>query len=425
MLQLTEGQRDVSLLGDVLTAPNILAASEAVVLSLWENIFLKNIGIILDVQISDIIYLRLPHNVFTDLANLSKIAVGLCLLALCRLGRRNAFLVVPLLLLALSYIFILSAGRLTTNTLEYVLTQPRHFYFPNALVIICLGLLLQKSFERTYLRQATAILLVAIAILNAGNVFSANELVARTMRPIDDQYARLQAFLEANPSARVFIDFVPDNRRKLNLGLDIAFDALYQGSNRITKSVKAATHVYDSRGFTVNGMYDPASLGPYLGDFTVQWQFWVDPASPLRRDVAVIGSEKVLPRIIIAPDDLIRVDMVNSVTGKVDQFRFKLPSFDQLSKETPHSGGWPEVIIEKEGDELSFILNGTLKEKVHLDAPYLRWDKDGIGLLGQVYWGAHQMIFATRLFVEMDGARYSAADYNVGDRLNTSVFRPW
>jgi len=425
MFQITKTERDVSLVTDTLIGGNLIAATKAVGLGLWESVFIKNIGIRPDIQFLDIIYLRLPNNIFTDWTNLFKLLLGLCLIPFFRLRKQNAFLVLPLLVLALSYMFILSAGRLTTNTLEYVLTQPRHFYFPNCMVMISIGLLLGQKYERKHLRYAIAVILIAISIFNAQSVWYSNKEVARMLSPINQQYYSMQSFFKANPSAKLFLDFVPDNRRKLCLGLDVAFDALYQGSNRITKSVKEATHIYDSREFRVNEKYSPASIGPYLGDFTVQWQFWVNPASPLRHEVAVIGSDALYPRIAITPDQFIQVDMVNSTTGKIDQFRLKLPPWEELWQELPQSGGWPVVIIEKEGDELCFIVNGTLRKKVHLNHSYLRWDKDGIELLGEVYQGAHEMMFSTRLFVELDGAKYSSGAHNVGDRLTITLFRPW
>jgi len=425
MFQITRTGRNVSLLGDTLTRGNLIEATKAVGLSLWENTFLKNIGIRPDIRFLDIIYLHLPLSVFTDWTNLSKLVLGLSLLPLFRLRKQNVFLVLPLLFFALSYSFILSAGRLTTNSLEYVLTQPRHFYFPNCMVIISIGLLLGQKYEWKRFRYAIATILIAILVFNAQNVWYSTRLVDRMMSPINQQYYSVQAFFKANPSAKLFLDFVPDNRRKLCLGLDVAFDALYQGSNRITKSVKEATHIYDSRDFRVNERYSPASIGPYLGDFTIQWQFWVNPASPLRQEVAVVGSNKLYPRIAITPDGFIRVDMVNTTTGKIDQFRFTLPPLEELWRELPQSGGWPVVIIERDGDELCFIVNGTLREKVHLNYSYLRWSKDSIELLGQVYQGAHEMIFSTRLFVELDGAKYSSGAHGVGERLAITLFRPW
>ncbi|MBI5048519.1 MAG: hypothetical protein HZB54_06205 [Deltaproteobacteria bacterium] len=418
------GARSNMKLMDLLSFRNVTMALQGSLLDIWETA-LKNINIGPIIEIKDIVYLHLPSLLISKWKDIFNLAVGIIVLCYFRITRGNMFLVLPLFIMLLSYLFIISLGRVHSNDIDYIVTQPRYQYFPNSLLAIIGGLLLwSENHQRK--RKHAMIIMIGLLIIIGGdvrNTFLMERKVAEAMKPMTTHFWRIKKFVADNPDAKIFLKFVPDNKGVFSLGTDIALDILYADTGKITKSLNNATHIYDSKHFLKNEQYHLNNDN--LGNFTIEFMYG-PITNTLRKEVIILGSDKIFPRVSLTTDKSILIKMRNTKTGLVDEYKFPFsPANSQEWLEHPVLKDWASIIIEKDGDNLCFIGNGILEKKVALNGTHRQWDKDGMDMLGGYYKGTSEVVFIMRSFVQVDDAKYKCSKQDVGNHLNIQFKKPW
>lgn len=213
------------------------------------------------------------------------------------------------------------------------------------------------------------------------------------MEPMDRHYYRLKDFFKAKQKAKVFMDFTPETSGKFFLGADVACDVLFKG--RMTKFLEKATHIYDGSEFIENTSKTWLA-SDYLKDFTIKWTYIRRYGVNLNKDIVIIGSKSAFPKISITKNGLIKIDLVEASSGRIDSyiFRYPEPAPDEIS-----AWLYDNIAIEKNGDELCLVFNGVPQGILKVRATYKDCDKDGIGLLGDYYRGAGENVFSTMLYM--------------------------
>lgn len=402
---------------DILTPQYIISGIYTTLVAITHMCFLNNLGIFTpEMDISCLVYLYEPEL----LSGWLKIPVLLLsLLALIVLCTRWStwYFALPVLLLAICSYSIIGIGRMSTGGFDYIISRSHYAYFPNALFLISLGLLIWSPTNKIKKLVIYLCLLVFITF-NFKNTYLLNTEASCAMNDMNTHYQRIQSFLEKNPETKLFLDFVPNNEGgRFGLGTEIAFDVLFP--NKITKSVKKATHIYDSQSFRINNNYSPSSTN-LLEDFTVQFFMCSNRPETLSKKVPVVGSESVSPMISLTPDWFIEIVLKDATNGTLMAFSAPYPR--PLYRDF-RGQDWTWIVVEKSGKELCFIFNGILRKKCHLDRDYLRWQEDGISLLGQYYRGVRQEVQVGRLFVKIDDSQYKSATQRVGFMLNVPIER--
>lgn len=406
-------------LRDLLEPGHIFLSTKAVLANLWTSSFVKNVGVLPDVKITDIVHLSLEPETYKKTEAILKILLGLALLSLVR-PRRSGYFAVLLLGVGLSYVFIIALGRLLTNDAHYLMAQPRYQYFPNAFAILALALLLSDRLGQDRVRRLVVPVIVAVIFWNAQNVLHANNKVHAAMRPMDGHYQRIAAHLAEHPGTTLFVDMIPDTHGMLFLGTDIAFDNLF--GNRLTKSPTRADYIYDGDGFTKNARQRLGGDNA-LKDFTVSWMYMHDPKYPPKSEVVVAGSGASYPRISLTPDGYIKLQVLSGNPGVPEVRLLKHDYTTEADDE--HLGNWFVFTLEKHGGNLCLYQNGILSKKIRLDRSYKNWDLDGGRLLGSYFAGSREVVFVSRLFMQLDVAKYGCANYSVGAKIAMDIKRPW
>lgn len=374
---------------------------------------LNNIGLFPpEVEIHNLVYLYPPLFGYGGALFKSMILLSL-FVTLFWYSRRlkNWYFTLPLVLTGLFYLWIISTGRIRTGGFEYILTRSHYAYFTNALFLTAVALTVWPPDERVKRFFLVSGLLVLIT-LNFKNTLLSNEKVADAMQTMDAHYYRVERFLKTNPGATLFIDFIPHNKNDyFAMCTDKALDICF--GSRITKFVKRATHTYDSEAFIPNNKYDPATPNTpsLLEDFTIEWLSCLSPEY-LRREVVVIGSDRMYPKISIVPGGFVSVQMENCNTRGLDTYNVHYPG---TLFRSPVGQDWAWIVIEKHGKELCFILNGTLYEKFPLNDNHLGWQKDGVELLGNYHKGMAESVQIGRLYVKIGESKYRCGNKRVGD----------
>ncbi len=397
-LSLTEGAHKVVSGGDLITVDNILKGLVALFKSLWHTIYLENIGITAELNIVEIIYIHPPEELITSFTAVVIMALSLALFSLMRADKKNRYFALLLILIGISYFSVIALGRVHSNSIRYVTSQSRYFYFPNAAILLASGILLYRKYGEQSARWIILIILTAIFFWNTSNTQMANNAVDRNMRFLDAPHYELKAFTASNPQAKVFIDYIPFNEGRLFLGSDIALEIMHRGA--VTRYKRLATHIYDERGLRKNPSYMAGAVpSPTLGDFTVKWTFRFFKQAESWKDIVVIGSENNYPRITTTLDGVIKLALVNVETGAVEELSFH-PSY--LLK---GYNDWFEVTLVKEGDVICLKYFDMISDSVTLTSEYVNWRADGTELLGPHYYGKGASSYIADLFLMLDEAR--------------------
>ena len=416
-LTLTQTNKRMSL-SDLMSISLIMDGIGAVFNNLWISGIFKNIGIIPYIRIKDIVYVYLPGKLFAFIP-LVKIAIAIVLLSLIRFSRRNVYLAVSLMVIALSYFFIISLGRLFTNDLTYVVSQPRYQYFPNTILTVTIGILLWRIYsDNARLRTIILTILFVVTFWNSQNVLFANNMVSRAMQSLDMHYYRIRDFLNKNPSAELFIDFIPDTFGKLYLGSSIALDIMFNG--HITKHIKRASHIYNGTSFIENrNPHNESSTGSgQLQDFTIEWLYMASGDID-GKEIGIIGAEDIYPKIVIDTEGSINIIVRETETDEIHTYSLEHPY--EPDNHIPYMGTYASMVVEKDGEWLCMIYNGILYDKQKLASTYKDWNGDGVKLLGEYYKGAEAVVFVERLFIQLDRNRYRCGNYNIGDRIGVDI----
>ncbi len=411
-LSLTRETHFVSF-SDMATAGNIAKAIAVTAANLWESTFIRGIGVSHIVGIDDIVYLMSPATLYNNFSSIVKIALGLLLILSIKPTKRRLYLIVPLAALALSYIFIIALGRVLTNPAAYVPAQPRYQYFPNAMLVTAMGILLAKRFGSTMARPVLATLLFAILFWNISNTIYANNLVAEAMKHQDYHYYNIKDFLKSNPDSRLLITARPEADWKFSLGTDISLDILFK--ERLTKFPSKATHLYDGENFTLNPDYRPGPGSELLGDFTAEWIFYRRRGTVAANPIRIIGPAGIYPGISITPEGLLRVDMVVAGTRELHTFSQPYPAPDPDDPRPTHT---VHMIVEKDDNVLCLAYNGMLDGRVELRSGYNDWNSDGAGLYGEYFTGSGEPVGIIKLGITPERALYGCSEYARGEIID-------
>jgi hypothetical protein len=402
---------------DLLSLRNFADALIASLANFWESSFLKNVGVALDVQIHDIVYIFLDPNAYGDYLQILKIFLGLLILSPMPAIKEKRILLVLLFASAFSYLFFISLGRVITNDSRYIAGQARYQYLPNALFLIVAGMIMSAKIKKVYWCRIFFIFLVLIFFWNTRNLILGNTEIALALSPMDHHYYALKHFLTRNPHAMLFLSFIPENKDKFFLGTDIALDLLFKGHT--TKFLDRAAYIYDGKEFKKNPLYQNGHPDDSLPDFTIEWMYRHLAHLRPTREVVIIGREGVYPRIGMTPDGLVKIIMINRESRKLEEYVFRHPYGEK-------PGGWSSFVLEKNENAIAFIFDGALQEKIQLSGgSYSEWNKDGSDLLGDYYRGSGDVVFVSRLFIQLGSAKYGCEKLKKGDKVPVEVKIPW
>ncbi len=387
--------------GDLLSAENIGRTIKGMWVNIYGSLLLKNIGIAAQTKIVHIVYMSPPEGVFSELQNILKLIVASFLVVLIRPVKGWRLIVLIIVGLGLSYLSIISLGRVYSNTLEYLISQPRYLYFPNAALTVAAGALLWKSFNRETLRPVMLAALGAVFFWNAHNVLIANNSVDKHMAFLDDPYYAIRSFTKENPSAKVKMDYNPFNGGRFYLGADIALDLML--GDRLTKFPTRATHIYTKDNRIIkNPAYAKGAASPLLKDFTVSWIYRPFKVAPPWKDVEIVGSKDNFPRVLLTIGGQIKVELKNEATGKIELYKLRHPYLlEKMNFFARRNDGWAEMIVSRSGDQLCFYFNGELLDRTVIGSgPYSNWQADGKELIGSHFIGYGGASYIADLFIE-------------------------
>ncbi len=377
--------------------------------------FLNNLGVITPrIDISCLVYLY-PPKLWSGWLKFPVLAFFILIFIKCGGGWRSWYFALPVFLMGVCSYMITGIGRMSTGGYDYIISRSHYAYFPNVLFLMALGLLVWPPKDRVKKFTVFVVLIVLIP-LNFKNVYYLNKEVDKAMNGMNMHYQRIKSFLRENSKATLFLDFVPSNDNGcFGLGNEITFDVLFP--DRVTKSVQKATHIYDSKSFKANDAYSPDAPNT-LGDFTVQFFMCSNRPETLSKEVPIIGSDKIYPRISLTADSFIQIAMKKAPSGSVDFYSapYPPPMYRDFRGQD-----WTFIVIEKCGKDLYFIFNGILRKKFHLDSDYLGWQEDGVSLLGQYYRGVREEVQVGRLFVKIGDCQYKCGAQRVGYVLDVPI----
>lgn len=394
-------RKNLNAVAGLLKPEYLLLAFKAVFLNLAETSLLKNLGV-MAVDVKSLVYVNLPNAIFKNPMNAFRIALGFFLIIQFRPRLRSAGNILIMLAAGLSYIFIISLGRVYSNDVEYVTSQPRYQYFLNAMLIVCAGLLLAPRFSTRWRGYGVIVTLFLIFSLNAQKTASAGALVADELAPLKAHYSRIKVFLKEHPSDRVFLDFIP-RLNTFTMGDDIALDLLF--GDKITKYTGKAGFIYDGAQFTRN--LERGEPGVFLNDFTVHWSYSKSPAYVPLADIRVIGSGKAPPAVYLTKYGSYEVELKDALTGKIETYPLE-------ATDSPASAS---VAVEKNGDALCLILNGKLADKKTLTSRHSGFRGDGLAFLGDYYSGLGSAFWFSGLKLKLDKAEFGCKDMSVGETV--------
>jgi hypothetical protein len=387
-------QEDKMVASSLLTWQNLTLAVKGTLLNLWGSSFIKNIGVAATIEIFDLVYIKLPDNLYTTFINIVKIALALLLISFFRLSRDKRGMLFILAIVTLSYIFIIALGRVYTNSILYFVTQPRYQYFANSAVLIITALLIYTKYRQKELKPLIAVIFAAIFFWNCQNVLYANNRVDAEMDFLNAPYYRMKAFLEENPSAKIYVNYAPLNMLHFYLGSDIVFDMLL-GEN-VTRFSSKATHIFNGEVFKVNEGYMAPDSSPYLEDFNLSWSYLkLFKGGAMAQPYTVVGNKGSYPSISLSHDWHVVVKLKDAFSGKIDTYRLKEPPTF-----IPYRFAKVEVIKAK--GRLCLVVNDVIYDSLLLKSKYDKWEEDGMELLGEYYSGKGGASYVTMLFITHD-----------------------
>ena len=393
-MTLIDGEGRVGL-GSLLGIENLALAVKGSVLNIWESTLLKNTGVAARIHIFDIVYVYLPDDLYSTLINIVKLALALLLISFFRITRDNRGTLFVLALVALSYIFIISLGRVHSNTITYLLSQPRYQYFVNAAALIITALLVSAKYREKDLKPLIAIIFAALFFWNSHNVLYANNRVDKEMDFLNAPYYKIKAFLAEEPSAIVYVNYAPLNELRFFLGSDIAFDMLFGES--VTRFSAKATHIFDGESVKVNEGYRQGSTSLYLEDFKLSWGYLnVKKDGVAVDEYTLVGPEGSYPGVSLDANGHVALRLKEAASGRVETYRLKLPA-------GLPSDRFAMMEVIKDGEDLCLRVNGVLVDKLPLSSKYVNWELDGSNLLGEYYYGRGGVSYVTMLFITHDG----------------------
>ncbi len=415
-LSITQGRNSMSF-SDLLGLNNLSMALLAVAIDIAES-FIKNSGV-LSIDIQDhLVCVILPRNgifefpveAFKSPYSYLTLGIGISILAFCRVRRQYAALLFVLAFAVFSYLLLISMGRVLTNNIYYIVSQPRYQYFPDALAVCLLGILLWPKYRDSVFAKGFLYAALLLAVLwNSQNTWSGNRLVADSMKAMDGHFYRISDFLKSEPGSRVLLDF-SGNDETTFLGGDIAFDILFK--DRITMSTSLATHVYDGRDFTENRLH--SGVRPErLGDFSVRWRYQASSTS-LRKDIGIAGREGNYPVISVmsgrSPAGGAFKVAMKDFQGNTDSYALCCVT-EEIS----------EVAVEKEGSSLCLIVNGVMRDRIELNSDYMNWGSvSGPDMLGEYYEGMVDF-GVSDIVIRADEAMYGCSNRTPGKATLTTV----
>jgi hypothetical protein len=400
---------------EIFSVGNLLDATKLVFANFLRSTLGQNSGYPLNSSIWDIVHINETVVLKGGLGILTLIPC--ILLVLSYKPDRKAFrYVVPFMLIAFINLFIISTGRASITGAEYVPAQPRYQYLANTMLVLSLGVLFWTPGRRKMAQAFLVCCVLVIASFNALNVYHGNQSIDKAMRPLTQYYQQVLDYFQKQPTGVLFVDFSTTNGNQLSLGSDIAFDVLFYDSNRITKSVKKANDIFYNYGITKNPAYSPLPLAREVGDFTVEWTYLQVP-DKLRKGIVVIGSETDSPKIWINSDGRLELYVIDIISGKSETF--------VASEKIPSGGKWTRIAVDKEGDSISFIVNGIVTDRFSTHSKYRRWQGDNRELLGQFYRGAAETAYVLALKIKLDESEYHSRSLGPGQDLFWQITPGW
>lgn len=410
---------EVMTFSDIFTWQHVCRGTYAAFAAMVDMSFLNNLGIFQpSLEIRNVMFLHAPWSWHSGMGILKFLVFAPLVPALFYCSKRGSarHLTLPILLAAVSSLLLTCIGRIFTGGFDYIVTRPHFVYFPNAMFLIFFGLLIWPPDSKKK-RLVIYLGLIMLISLNFKNTYALNGEMGEAMKGMNTHHQRIKSFLAEDPNAALFLNFIPRNSNDhFSLCTDIAFDILFPG--RITKSVRKATHIYDSTSFTKNPGYSPDTVGNTLGDFTVEWLSSITP-SCLRKEVSSLGSNGVYPKIAITPAGFIEVQVVNPEDGTLYSYGVPYPQRSLFRNDIGQCWDW--IVVEKQGKELCFVVNGVLLKKFHLDCDYLGWQKDGKDILGNFYRGIGENALFGRLFVMIGDCKHKSGSLEIGHKFNVET----
>ncbi len=384
--------------GGLLTAENFIGGIKGVLHNLWYSTFLNNTGIETNTKLWDILYIYPQKALLSNPLNIIKVALGIFMIFCLRPTRKNWKIVSILLLITLSYIYVISLGRVHSNTILYFVSQPRYQYFTNAFFTLTAGILLWPLFKKQWFRPLLATILISFIFWNARSVTYWNAEIAEEMSFMDKPFYQMSEFTDNNPDAVIYTDFVPFNEARLYLGSEISMDLLFEG--HLTKFKSRATHIYDGKTFKENPLYRGRELPAELGDFAISWMYKRLNEPEPWPDVVVLGSDDIYPKISVGADRVLTVSMIDAKSGKVQEVKLRhdLTLHWKPFAEIPP---WRSFLLVKDGDELCLFIGGRRYDRARLQGPYKQWQADGRDLLGPHFTGKGGKSFVSAMLVEL------------------------
>jgi hypothetical protein len=403
-------------IADLFQWKNLVQCFVGIWMNLWKTNFITNIGIPPAIKIEDILYVQPSKEMLKNPYQFLLLLCGIFFLSCFRVTKRDVWIALSFIGIAISYIFIISLGRVLTNNVEYIISQPRYQYFTNAVLFIAIGVMLVKGYEKKEVHALLKYFLGVIFILNSLNVMKGVQEVSAAMKPMNEHYSFMKGFFETEGKAKVFLDFVPDVQKKFFLGTDIALDILFR--ERISNHLKEATHVYDGKEIYKNILKAGKQDGR-IADFTIQWMYKALSNSKPTKTINIIDGGNGSPKLFLSPDGYVIMNIRNIDSGMFEVIKFK------HSYGENNVGNWSVMVVEKGGDEISFIFDGLLENKIYLKGRYQTWGGDGYKLLGNYYRGGGDAVFLAGLFIQLDKGKYGCSNYKIGSRIDVPAVIPW
>lgn len=394
-------------MGDLIALSNIGLAVKALFVNLWQTSFIINTGMAAALKLSDIVYIRAPEDIFTPI-NIIKLIPAVFLLASLRMVKGTRATVLILAALALSYLFIISLGRMRSNSLEYFISQPRYQYFPNAVLLIIGAVLLSANFKKKILKPAISAALLAIFFWNMQNTLIANNKVSEAMEFLDSHYYRIKDFTKEDPSRKLYMNFTPAEGLRFALGADIALDLMLDGS--LSSFPSKATHIYTEEAITDNPFKsNNGQTAAELGNFFISWAYLPVYKLTPQDDVEVLAGKQGEPGISITSTGELIFRAVRADTGTSETITLKNPYFSSSYASSEGKRTLKHMVLVKDGNEICLYFNNRLADKKILHYPYRNWRADGSKLFGGHYSGSGGAAYVLRLFKQLDSSDYSCS----------------
>ncbi len=394
-------------MGELTTLSNIGLAVKALFVNLWQSSFIINTGMTATLDLSDIVYIRMPEDIFTTI-NIIKLIPVVFLAASLRAVKGTRATAAIIATIALSYLFIISLGRMHSNSLEYFISQPRYQYFPNAALIILVAVLLSAKFKEKIKKPLISAALAAIFFWNLQNTLIANNKVSDGMEFLDSHYYRIKDFTANDPSRKLYMNFTPGEGLRFALGADIALDLML--GERLSSFPSKATHIYTEDDIMENPFRSGGGVeAAELGNFFVSWTYLPVYKLTPQDDVEVLGGKHGGARISITNTGEVNFRAVRADTGTTDTITLKNPYFASSYASPEGKKTLKHMAVVKDGNEICLYFNNRLADKKILHYPYKNWRVDGSELFGSHYSGSGGAAYVLRLFKQLDSSDYSCS----------------